>query len=505
MEQYFYVFYFVSFAIVLGIAYYLLKNFNQEKELYQLFSKDDNMRAVMANDPKRFHISIVYLMTYMTRSNGDNVQREKLEMIVRYIREVIPQTYHKEAIEALKYLTDREKGSGKHRKTESLVDVDAFMRGRNCLMNGDNSFHYQHDLHGKRLAEELALYMTEDDRLYVMYLLYLLAAADKLITTDGSKSEKYMLERICVKGLKIDKKELDSLIQHFASGTDQIWYDQHFMNKENYYPSSNVLADIFRMDMSSLSLLDKQVSKVSMLGSTQVALFLAAGLMFVFLWLFSSFESDLMGNLYPSWLFIFGIIFLILLYVITSCSVTELESSLVPILRTKIENSLQKRGLIMTSILSLIVVFSLLWEVSNTLFLYGNKIYSNEKSIVVTVPVTDTYITKTHSKNHTTTHYHVRFTPVSFRDKEIESEGKKSVSFLNSFCLQTLPWLSGMSIKGVENTKTMTSLEVGHSDYCHADGKNINLYFKVGYYGLLYYNRYDLSDRVKEEENLSIE
>ncbi len=505
MEQYFYVFYFVSFAIVLGIAYYLLKNFNQEKELYQLFSKDDNMRAVMANDPKRFHISIVYLMTYMTRSNGDNVQREKLEMIVRYIREVIPQTYHKEAIEALKYLTDREKGSGKHRKTESLVDVDAFMRGRNCLMNGDNSFHYQHDLHGKRLAEELALYMTEDDRLYVMYLLYLLAAADKLITTDGSKSEKYMLERICVKGLKIDKKELDSLIQHFASGTDQIWYDQHFMNKENYYPSSNVLADIFRMDMSSLSLLDKQVSKVSMLGSTQVALLLAGGLMFVLLWLFSSFESDLMGNLYPSWLFIFGIIFLILLFIITSCSVTRLESSLVPILRTKIENSLQKRGLIMTSILSLIVVFSLLWEVSNTLFLYGNKIYSNEKSIVVTVPVTDTYITKTHSKNHTTTHYHVRFTPVSFRDKKIESEGKKSVSFLNSFCLQTLPWLSGMSIKGVENTKTMTSLEVGHSDYCHADGKNINLYFKVGYYGLLYYNRYDLSDRVKEKENLSIE
>ena len=305
MEQYFYVIYLISFAIIFGIAYYLLKNYNQESELYKLFSKDDSLRAVMANDPKRFHISIVYLMTYMTRSDGDKVQRGKLEMIVRYIREVIPQTYHKEAIEALKYLTDREKGSGKHRRTESLVDVDEFMRGRNCLKKGDNSFHYIHDLHGKRLAEELAKYMTADDRLYVMYLLYLLAAADKLITTNGNKSEKYMLDRICVKGMKIDKNELDSLIHHFATGTDQIWYDQHFMNKEIFYPASNVLADIFRMDMSSLSLLDKQVSKVSMLGSTQVALFFAGGLMGVLLWIFLHFESDLMCDLYPSWLFIF--------------------------------------------------------------------------------------------------------------------------------------------------------------------------------------------------------
>ena len=478
MEQYFYVIYLISFAIIFGIAYYLLKNYNQESELYKLFSKDDSLRAVMANDPKRFHISIVYLMTYMTRSDGDKVQRDKLEMIVRYIREVIPQTYHKEAIEALKYLTDREKGSGKHRRTESLVDVDEFMRGRNCLKKGE--------------------YMTADDRLYVMYLLYLLAAADKLITTNGNKSEKYMLDRICVKGMKIDKNELDSLIHHFATGTDQIWYDQHFMNKEIFYPASNVLADIFRMDMSSLSLLDKQVSKVSMLGSTQVALFFAGGLMGVLLWIFLHFESDLMCDLYPSWLFIFGIIFVILLFIITLFSITELESSLVPILRTKIENSLQKRGLIMTSILSLIVVFSLLWEVSNTLFLYVNEIFSNEKSIVVTVPVTDTYTTTTRSKNHTTTHYHVRFTPVSFRGKKIESEGKKNVSFLNSFCLQTLPWLSGMKLKGVENSKTMTSLEVGRSTYYSADGKDIQLYYKVGYFGLLYYDSYSLVDRKED-------
>ena len=243
MEDYFYIICLISFAIIFRIAFYLAKLINKEIKLYRLFTKDGGMRKLMANDPKRFHISIVYLMTYMTRSNGDEVQRDKLEMIVRYIREVIPQEYHKEAIEVLKYLTDREKGSGKHRKTESLVDVEAFMKGTSCIKSGDNSFHYKHDLHGKRMAAELASYMTEDDRMYVMYLLYRLAIADGIITTDGSKSERYMLYRLCVNGLKIDKMELNSLINSFKDGNDQMWYDQHFcrgcklncVSKEKYY------------------------------------------------------------------------------------------------------------------------------------------------------------------------------------------------------------------------------------------------------------------------------
>ena len=143
-------------------------------------------------------------------------------------------------------------------------------------------------------------------------------------------------------------------------------------------------------------------------------------------------------------------------------------------------------------------MFSLLWEASNTLFLVGNETFSNTEPIVVTVPVTDTYTTTTRSKNHTTTHYHVRFTEVSFWGKNIEAEGKKEVSFPNKLCLQMLPWLSCMKLKGVENTKTMSSLEVSHTAYCLADGKDIQLYYKVGYFGLLYYDRFSLVDRKKD-------
>lgn len=94
VETYFWAICLISFAIIFGIAYYLINFIKKEVKLYHLFSKDDGMRKLMANDPKRFHISIVYLMTYMTRSNGDDVQEDKLEMIVRYIREV----FHKNII-----------------------------------------------------------------------------------------------------------------------------------------------------------------------------------------------------------------------------------------------------------------------------------------------------------------------------------------------------------------------------------------------------------------------
>ena len=93
------------------------------------------MRALLAKDPKRFHISIVYLMTYMTRSNGDDVQHDKLYMIIRYIVEVIPLEYQVDAIKALKYLTDREKSEGKSTSKESIVDVSCFKKGKyqNCI------------------------------------------------------------------------------------------------------------------------------------------------------------------------------------------------------------------------------------------------------------------------------------------------------------------------------------------------------------------------------------
>lgn len=502
MEDYFYIICLISFAIIFGIAFYLAKLIYKEIEHYRLFAEDSNMRKLLANDPKRFHISIVYLMTYMTRSNGDKVQKDKLEMIVRYIREVIPQKYHYEAIIALKNLTERGKGSGKHRRLESVIDAVAFFRGDSCIDSGDDSFHYIQDLHGMRMAAGLASYMTEDDRMYVMYLLYRLAIADGIITTGGRKSEVYMLNRLCVEGLKIDKRELDSLLNAFKNGNDQTWYDQHFCNKEYFYPSSDVLADIFRMDMSSLSLLDGEVPKEH---STSIGILFLPHIIFILsffimFYVFYRYENVLMGDVYSKWFFSVGFISaIVLMNVMVRMPHIDLESSFVPVQRTKIESGRQLIMIIISTVFSIVLVFSFLWEASNTLFLVGNETFCNTEPIVVTKPVTDTYTTTSlQSNRRKTTHYHVRFPEVSFRGKNIEVEGKKEVSIPNKLCLQMLPWLSCMKLKGVENARIMNSCKVGYSSYSQADGKDIELYYKMGYFGLLYYDGYKLIDRKED-------
>lgn len=493
MQQYFFILYIIAYAIFIGFACYLLKRLNQEYELYRLFSKNKDMRASMARDPKRFHISLVYLMTYMTRSDGNAIQYDKLELIVKYIREVCPKEYQEDAMEALSYLTYREKGSGKHRKTESIIDVEAFLKGSDYpIKRGDDSFHYEHSLHGKRLAEELALYLSEDDRLYVMYMLYRLAAVDHKITTKGKKSETYMLHRLCVKGLKIGKEQLDELLKCFTEGQDQDWYNRHFANQENRYPSSDVIANLFRCDVKSFAFLDKQISVTSVLGSVQVAFLCSIVVYVALLFLFFTYEDDLMGEVYPVWIFIVGVVAAFLVPLVGSVAITELESSLVPIVRTKIENSLQLRGLIVSSILSVIVIVTFFWGISNVLFLVANETFSSEKTLIVTVPVTDTYTTTTRSKNRTRTHYHVAFPKVSLADKQFDVKSRKKVSFPNSFCLKTLPMMSGMTLKGVKNTKTMKNLEVGSSTYASASGRNIQLHYKVGYFGLVFFDKYQL-------------
>ena len=107
MEHYFFILCIVCFVLFVWLAQYIFSYIGREISLYRMYSKNGELRALMAKDARRFHISIVYLMTYMARSDGDDVQFDKLKMILRYIREVCPQEWQVDAVEALKYLTDR--------------------------------------------------------------------------------------------------------------------------------------------------------------------------------------------------------------------------------------------------------------------------------------------------------------------------------------------------------------------------------------------------------------
>lgn len=503
MEQYFYILYIVLYAIALGISAILIYYLKKEFELYRFFSGDkEKMRALLAKDAKRFHISIVYLMTYLTRSNSEyKVQHDKLEMILRYIIEVIPLEYQVDAIKALKYLTDRVKGSGKNKQEESIVDVKLFKKGnyQNCikLKHGDDSFYYVRDIHGKRMAEELALYLSEDDRLYVMYLLYRLAILDGVI----SDSEMDMLVSLCVDGLKINKSDLDELIHEFATRKDQFWYDKHFADKNGRYPSSNLLANVFRVDLDELATLKHKVTKTSFLEPIQNFLAVSLSVLFVLFFAYSCWVGDLMTYAYPFKINIIGFL-VVLVLIVPLFFIKSLDSAVVDVLRTDIENRLQRRGLIISSILSTISIIMLMFGTSNLLLLIGNETYANpQNSFYMTLPVTGTHYTS--GKNTT---YYVDFQEISYSDMKIpEVTGeKKNISLINLLCLNSLPCLSGLDLLGIRYYKTKSSKSVSHSEYDIAKGKYIKLKFMVGYFGLVFHDTYQIMDH-NDDENVVVD
>ncbi len=516
MGQHFYILYIILYVIAIAISAFLIYYLKKEYELYRLFSGDkEKMRALLAKDAKRFHISIVYLMTYLTRSNGGySVQRDKLEMILRYIIEVIPLEYQVDAVKSLKYLTDRE-------KEKSIVDVELFKKGKyqECIKDTFILNNYSHDIHGKRMAEELALYLSEDDRLYVMYLLYRLTILDGIITTDSSDSEMDMLVDLCVEGMKIDKNDLDELIHEFATRKDQFWYDKHFAGKNDRYPSSNLLANVFRVDIDELASLKHKVTKTSYLKPIQYVLIFSYVLLFVLFFIYFIWEKDLMTNAYSLWLGLIGcgVAFVLMFAVLF---IKPLDSALVPVLRTDVEDRLQRNGLIGSTILSVCSIFMLMFGVANFLLLVGNETFANLKdSFQVTVPVTGTYYSM--SKKSTT--YYVDFPEISFSDIKIPevSDKKTGISYLNSLCLNSLPWLSGLDLFGIRYFEKMTYRSVPTDVYYNISYENvpsestpinfcyhitegkyyIKLNFVVGYFGLVYHDIYQIIDS-NDKENV---
>lgn len=500
MEEYFYVLYFALYALILVLAIFLLVTIFKEYKLYRMCSDEDGIRVQMASDPKRLHFSLIYLMTYLTRSDDNADQRDKLDLIVRYIREVIPPEFQLEAITLLKEFTDREMSVGKKTKRESLIDVYAFKSGGSCVMKGQDSFHFKRDIYGKEMAEELSRFVTEDDRMYIMYMLFRLAMADNHITEDGRKSEVKMLESLCVEGLKINRDVFEYLMTEFTSGNAQRWYEQHFGNKGNRYPAADLMANIFSANVNTFASFDAKISKkTSKLSLLNVIFIVASVIVFGTLYyvndryakhLMSAELSD--GNLS----FWFTLVVCIAIPLISYYLIREPESLDVPILRTKSDNRLQLRGIIVSVLLSVVVIGLLFWYVSNVLYLVGNDTFCNDGIIVKTAQVNgkraDTKVRYRDGRRREYTDYYLEISKVSLADSDFENCKRKCVSERNKLCLETLPMFSGMQMESVKNDKSMSVIEVSNSTFNrHEKGSELKLKFRMGYFGVAYYDGFE--------------
>jgi hypothetical protein len=295
---------------------------------------------------------------------------------------------------------------------------------------------------------------------------------------------------------------LDELIHEFATRKDQFWYDKHFAGKNDRYPSSNLLANVFRVDIDELASLKHKVTKTSYLKPIQYVLIFSYVLLSILFFVCLTRPRGYMTNVYSPWLGLIGcgVAFVLMFAVLF---IKPLDSAIVPVLRTDIEDRLQRKGMIWSSILSTCSIFMLMFGVSNFLLLFGNETFANPKnSFQVTVPVTGTHYSR--HKNSTT--YYVDFSEISFSDMKIpEVSGKKTgISYLNSLCLNSLPRLSGLDLLGIRYYKKKTSRSVPKSVYDTAKGKYIKLNFVVGYFGLVFHDTYQIMDH-NDDENVVVD
>lgn len=343
-------------AIILGVVCYLIKKIKQEYQLYRSFTKNDGMRNLMAKDPLRFHNSIVYLMVCAMHSKYTSLQYDKLKMIVRYICEVCPVVYQKEMLMTLKKLIrdDDKKNSG----MKPIIDIDAFLNG-NPVFVKKFIINYSLELNGVGLAEEIARYLAEKDKIYLMYLLFRVATANGKFTTVEPKSSLFVMNDLCVKGLGIDKGKLDLLIQHYTNNNLQGWYDEQFGNTGGLYPSYyDQMGDIFRSEEKSFAFVD-QVKEISVITWKLIMLlFFAFALNLI---------SDAIFITEENGFFVFFVSFFILYFSLMIVASSNTESEQYYILRTCKDDNMQFRSIIVLSVFSINIVTTFLWGVSNLL------------------------------------------------------------------------------------------------------------------------------------------
>lgn len=370
MENFSFWFYMLMYVVVLALAWFLVGKFNQEYKLYCKFSKGDEMLKLMAKDPLRFHNSIVYLMVCAMHSDyTDSDYTDKVKMIVRYICEVCPVVYQRDILMTLrKLIGDESKKYGER----PIINIDSFLKGKPDFINEFGTTCYFFSLDGVGLAEEMSKILTEDDKIYLMYLLFRITTTNGKFTTTGSESSLVVMNKLCVDGLKIAKEELDLLIQQYTNKNLQGWYDEHFGRKRDLYPSFDQIGSVFRSEDKPYAFVD-QVKETVMTKSGFIFFLLIVILDFMIY-----IVIDAQRFIYPNHWFIYFIYaaFISFVFIIYfGVNDHNFESAQYYILRTKKENKWQIRNLIFCSVYSLFIIFPILWCVSYLLYLDGYKLW----------------------------------------------------------------------------------------------------------------------------------
>ncbi len=477
-------------AISLYITIKLVILNYEEIKLFFTYFKNEEARAKLANDPKHFHTSIIYLMGYMLQSE-ENVQSGKIEFISRYITEVCPKEYRADAATALAAITKREIGSGKYSQTLDLVNVEESIHQGRIIVDPDacgSNSHYVFDFHGTKLAEELGLYLCKEDKQYIMFMLLALACTDNKLSTRKKNSEEKLLYNLCVNGLKLKKSELDELINYYIKGNAEEWYNNHF-HADRYAPFGQ-LSDIFGHGDFLHPTSDKTAIGKSSLSNLFYYPFILGAIfqiVLAFIMLMLT-DTHLMTGAFD--FLLFSIPYSIVFLFIVIFTVKPLQSSEIPILRTRKEDWIQLRNVILGSATSLSIIIYIHASISTIFFIVGNMRYDNHKD---TIEVTRT-ITGWNAYYGKNNEYYAHFTadPICFQG-EAHTPNRPEVSLVTEYYLNVIAHMPFIWLKDIQNDEQMAKIRVREYDYSYRNEiKQLKVRFRIGYFGVIYYDGYEI-------------
>lgn len=398
-------------------------------------------------------------MSCMARLDKGIVQNMKFEFILNYINKICPRDYCEDAMKIVNSLNP----------------------------NVDDSQNDFGTIPTVRLAEKLSADMSYSDRMYIMYILLLMYAADCQNTTNATKSERYLLDKFCGKGLDIEIDELDKLMRMFIRGTEKKWYKEECCDKDSRYPSFALVSNISPITKKRIKPFTS-ISTIMNLFMISRRSFLALTIIFAFVfWRLDSYSTDLMCIYIPKvvelcWWFIPLFLFLLGL----------LKPNKFKNTYERINNFIRSRGLIKTSICSILIIVPLYYSISNLLFLMANEMFSTEETIAVNKRIEGTkYIYNSKGKNS----YLLKFSSFDISKIAPKNNDRKVVSFPNSLYLSMLPYLTGFSEEKLDNMiiKSMSEVKVRGKDYDNTKvNDTVKLKFKYGYYGMIFYDSYEI-------------
>lgn len=239
---------FCFFFAIITLGFLISANFRIFK-----YRKEKNRYDAMFKDKDRLNTMVVQLMCKILQSDPNEIYKNKIAFIIKYIQQSFTGGQKDDTIEYLLTIyaqTDKESYNTKIRENiHNLLNFKTWMQAYyggdvSAISDKKKRFSYIATLSNadiKEIAQALEYFLTEDQKKYFSYLLFHMAN----IGNNINKTESANLRTICVDHF-LTPDEFSELKEAFDSQRQGQWYNKNLKEKDpQLYQDSEEIHNIF--------------------------------------------------------------------------------------------------------------------------------------------------------------------------------------------------------------------------------------------------------------------